>query len=150
MSVPKTSTDGFTIVETLITLIIAVIFVLAINTIFITVIRATSSTSSRAVASNLAYSNLRKYAYAGATPSWFKCDSNSDLQLNKNALGQSLEGGNIDSSQTSLPQPVKYTVTAYSPYGCAASGAPVLVRSQVVYGPDNLSVVHATFVGSDI
>lgn len=141
---------GFTIVETMVTLIVAVIFVIALNTLFVTVIRSTASSRNRSEASTLAYSYLRTYAYPGADSSWFTCDSNTDLQQNANASGQAIPNasGTLTSSQTSLPQPVSYSVKALAPYGCAgtASSSPLMIRSTVTYGSEKLTVDHATYL----
>lgn len=143
------SSSGFTAIETLVTLVIAVIFILAINTLFITVIRSTASARNRANASTLAYSYLRQYAYTGALASWFTCDNTTDLRQHASAGGQSLSSGTLNSTQTSLPQPVSFSVRAFAPYGCDSANekSPLLVRATVTYGPDDLTVDHATYLG---
>jgi Tfp pilus assembly protein PilV len=140
---------GFTVIETMVTVIVAVIFIMAINVLFIAVIKSSSSSSNRTTASMLAYSNLRKYAFAGAKPTWFTDCANADMQTQASPPGQTLESGTLTTSQVNLPQPITYSVIAFAPYGCSgpASGSPLLVRSKVTYGPDNLSVTHATYVG---
>lgn len=140
--------QGFTVVETVVTLVVAVLFVITINTLFVAIIRSTASNRNRADASNAAYAYLRKYAYAGAPTNWFACTNSDDMQANSNPSGQSLERGQLDASQTTLPQPVSYAITAFAPYGCGAdaTGAPVLLRATVTYGPDKLSVDHATYL----
>lgn len=140
---------GFTIVEVLVTIFIATVFIIAIAVLYGLVVANTAAARNRADASDLAYQNLRTYAYSGATPaSWsitFSCDNNSDYQSNPSAPGQLLDHGSLSSAQTTMPQPVNYQITAIAPFGCG--GPPILVRSQVTYGPDNIKVEHESYVG---
>lgn len=143
--------SGFTVVETLVTLIVAVVLVVAINTLFVTVIRSTASARNRANASTLAYTYLRTYAYPGASTTWFgTCDATKDMQQNASAPGVQPAGssGSLDASQTTLPLPVTYTVVGLAPYGCVSPNdkSPLLVRATITYGPDNLTVTHATYL----
>lgn len=135
----------------MVTVIVAVFFIVAINVLFVAVIKATSGASDRTTASTTAYSNLRKYAYAGARPTWFNDCASADMQSQANPPGQTLDAGSLSASQIDLPQPVTYSIKAFAPYGCSGpnAGSPLLIRSTVTYGPDNLTVTHATYVGSE-
>lgn len=139
--------DGFTVVETLVTLFVAVLFLVSINLVFTTIGRATASARSRNDAGNLAYNNLRKYAYNGASTSWFSCTTTSDLQQSASATGQVVDSGSVSSAQTTLPQPVTYKIVAIAPYGCTGVSPkpPLLIRSSITYGPDNLTIMQASY-----
>ena len=144
--------QGFTVIEALITVVVASFFLLAITVLYTAVTRASATTRNRADASDIAYAELRQFVYSGAKqPSGFTCDANSDLTSNANAPGYPLTRNvSVPSSKTTLPQPVTYSVVALAPYGCsvATTGAPLLIRSTVTYGSSNLSITHAEYVGN--
>ena len=142
---------GFTVIEALITVIVASFFLLAITVLYTAVTRASATTRNRSDASDIAYAELRQYVYSGAKPpSGFTCNASNDLTSNVNAAGSPLTGNvTVPPSKTTLPQPVTYSVVALFPYGCsvAAAGAPLLIRSTVTYGASNLTITHAEYVG---
>lgn len=155
MNRKQSSNQGFTAVETLIAVIVAALFIILLNALYTAVTRASATARNRADASDIAYDKLRTYAYGGATPTWFTCDTTTgsantnDLTVNPNATGQSLTLGAISAAQTAIPQPVTYSVVALAPYGCNNSNAqsPIMVRSTVTYGPNHDTITHTEYVG---
>jgi prepilin-type N-terminal cleavage/methylation domain-containing protein len=134
-------TEGFTLVEVLISIVIAAVFIGAIAQISITQNTISSLTTSYDNADLLAYNNLRTYAY-GKSPSWFQCVYSSGSPLPMTLLSSS-------AAVSGIPSPVTQTVTATAPYGCGGSssgiGYPIKVQSTVTYGSSGKTVVHATY-----
>lgn len=141
---------GFTLVETIVTIVVASIFIASIVTLYGSIDQAYSQSHYRAVASDVAYSYLRKYTASGSLSS-FTCSTatgssnTNDLTINQNAVGQTLESGTV----SSLPKPTTYSVIALAPYGCSGTnaGKPLIIRSTVTYGANNASIQHAQIVG---
>ena len=139
------SEAGFTIIEMLVTIVVFSVFLLAFSTLYISVTKSYTDTRERATANDLGYSYLRKYAYAGSTPTWFTtCDSTTDFTVNTGAAGQLLEGGSLTSDATSLPSPVSYSVRAYAIYGCSGANLkkPIRIDATVTYGPNSTIIRH--------
>lgn len=132
---------GFTLVEVLVTVVVAAIFILAFADISITQSRIGSIKKSYVTADLLAYNNMRTYAY-GKAPSWFECEYSGGSPLAMTLLSSS---DPVDG----VPSPVIQTVVATAPYGCGGSsvgiGYPIRVVSTVTYGTDAKVVVHATY-----
>lgn len=151
----KSTQTGFTAVEMIITIIVAAVFVIALYQLFGTLNTSMSASRQRAVASELAYSYLRRYTGTGSDPaSWFVCSTASgtsntnDYTVNTNAAGQTLTTGNL-SDVNGLAQPISYKVTALAQYGCSGTnaGKPLRIEASVTYGPYNTTVKHVTLVG---
>jgi len=143
------SAAGFTIIEVLVTIVVFSVFLLAFGTLYISVTKSYTDTKEKAIANDLGYNYLRKYAYAGATPTWFTtCDSTTDFTVNTSAAGQLLEGGSLTSDTTGLPSPVSYSVRAYAIYGCSGVDLkkPIRVDATVTYGPNSTVIRHSTLV----
>lgn len=147
----KTRDEGFTAIEMIITVIVAALMIIAINALYSAVVRSSSIQRNRAEASDLAYANLRNYAYNGASAkNWFSCTtSGASANDGYSKPGSQLSTKTYDATQTSIPQPVTVTVTADAPYGCSGSnaGTPILVTSTVTFGPSADTITHSEYVG---
>lgn len=156
------SSQGFTAVELLVTIIVATIFTIVIYSLFIEINRSSALARNRATASDIAYANMRRYASAGVTPNaWspaFTCstasgssNNNDSFRSSGTATGSQLTGGTLDATQVDLPAPVTYSVKALAIFGCRAADGndrkPIRVESTVTFGPNNTVVKHATLVG---
>lgn len=159
LTLSRKSSDGFTAVELLVTIIVAALFAVSFYQLFIVVNQSTAAARNRATASDLAYSYLRKYASAGVTPDdWspkFTCSTASgssntnDRSVNANAAGTTLASSSLTPDATGLPRPITYSVVALAIYGCAGTNLnkPIRVEATVTFGPQNTTIKHATYVG---
>ncbi len=132
--------DGFSAVELLVTLFIAAAFVIAFNQLYLVITQTNAATKLQATASDIAYSNLRKYT----TKPPFDCPNNN-LTINNLAPGAELSKTTISVLPSPLPVPYIQTVLAFGPRGCADQD-PVLIKSIVEYGSPVKKVEHATYV----
>lgn len=151
--------EGFTAIELLVTIIVGAIFTITFYQMFISINQASSLARNQATASDIAYTNLRKYASADVTPDdWnpkFVCSTASgssntnDRSVNSNATGTVLTSGTLTTDASDLPTPVSYSVTALAIFGCRGTntGKPIRVESTITYGPRNIVVKHTTLVG---
>lgn len=139
VSSPKEA--GFTLIEVLIAVIVAALFISAFGQMYIIQSRLSSEMDTYELADELAYSNLRTYAF-GKSPTWFTCTyaSGSPVPVELIDSDDPVEG---------LPGPVSQSVVATAPYGCGGSsgaiGYPIKVVSTVTYDTDGRTVVHATY-----
>lgn len=137
----KSDQSGFTLVEVLVTIIVATLFVVSISQLEITQSKLAANANDYNAADLLAYNNLRTYAY-GKSPTWFDCTYSGGNPEPMTLISKS------DAIQ-GLPAPVIQTVTATAPYGCgggsAGIGYPIKVVSTVTYGPSAKVIVHATY-----
>lgn len=140
MKKTKTHEDGFSAVELLATLLIGSIFVLAFYQIYVVITQGNATAKREAIASDIAYSNLRKYT---VRPS-FTCDTNTDLVANSSAPGQVLST-TTSATHPKLPGPVVETIRVWAPRGCDAS-YPVKIESNVEFGAPARKVIHATYI----
>ncbi len=133
--------EGFTIVETVVTLVVTTLFVAMAMQLHYQVTSISVVQLQQSIASSLAYDNMRAYAN-GAAPNWFTCGDTSPgatTQIVKD------ETGLVDG----LPGQVRQKVIASSPYGCSSStttnylGMPIRVESTVSYA--ERSVTHVTY-----
>lgn len=149
---------GFTLVELIITILVAGIFAISIFQLSAGVNNFAAVASREITASNLAYNNLRKYAN-GQKPLWFDCIGDdasestapfSDGKTHPDATGQVLYQNTATTVVNKMPPPVVETVVAIAPYGCGSSGPgmPIRIQSQVEYGTaaQKRTVTHATYV----
>lgn len=132
--------DGFSAVELLVTLMIGALFVTAFYQVYTAIIQGNAAAKYQAVASDIAYSNLRKYT---TRPS-FSCDANTDLVTNPNAPGQVLSTSTT-ATPAQLPGPLVETVTVFAPRGCDIA-YPVRIDSSAQYGSPAKKVVHSSYV----
>lgn len=135
------SQAGFTLIEVLVAVIVAALFISAFSQMYIIQSRLSTEMETYEQADELAYSNLRTYAF-GKAPTWFTCTylSGSPVPVELIDSDDPVEG---------LPGPVSQSVVATAPYGCGGSsgaiGYPIKVVSTVTYGADGRKVVHATY-----
>lgn len=149
---PKSS-EGFTAVELLVTILAAAVFTVSLYQLFIVANSSSAAVKQRAIASELAYSYLRKYSGIDASPTWFSCDTASgaantnDMTVNADAQGQTVDSGSL-TNVSGIPGTVSYTVKGIAPYGCSGgnAGTPIRIQATVTYGSSN-TVTHATLVG---
>lgn len=134
--------DGFTIVEVVVTLVIISIFSIVILNMQAQVSTIAIFEVQHTRASYLAYDNMRAYVN-DSPPSWFKCNASAST-----GYKVMTKSGHVDG----LPGVVKQEVVASAPYGCKDSkGMPIKVESIVEYGlPSSGSgsgrkVTHATY-----
>ena len=150
----NTRQSGFTIVELIVTIVVAGLFIGVISQMNGFVVNMATSSHRFELASNLAYNNLRIYAN-GQRPTWFDCVGDesgestppyTDGKSHSDAAGINIL--NSSAGVAGLPSPVSQTVNVLAPYGCgtSASGMPIRVVSTVTYGNPAKKVVHATYV----
>lgn len=129
----STKQSGFTIVELLTTVIVAAIFVGVFYQMFVVLVGVNANARNVAQASNLAYSNMRRYPTAASTG--LTCSASSTNLINTTGT---------DSDYPELG-PVTETVTASYPYGCAAVYDVIKLVSVVTYR-GTTKVSYATYV----
>lgn len=141
--IQKTSA-GFTTIELLVTLFVAMAFIAAFAQIFTVIDRGAAEARWQSSASNLAYGELRKYT---TKPSTFVCNSVTDLRSNNAAPGQTISSATYTGSAVGLPgTQVTVTVVAFAPAGCATD-APVKLIATTSYGTTPVrKAIHATYV----
>lgn len=128
--------SGFTLVEVLTTIVVALVFLLSAFQLTGTIQQLSITGNQQTVADTLAYSNMRLYANGEAPSEWFDCIDNGstpDILLDST------------SPISNLPAPVLQRIEATAPYGCS-DGMPVRVESYVQYGKSNRKISHAIFV----
>lgn len=146
--------QGFTLIEAIVTLLIGSLLLIAAYQMFGSTFALGSAARQYALADNIAYSQLRKYAYVGATvkicdPIAYPIDTQYDLTKNSSAPGVIILSGSL--SDTGLEGAVTYTVRGWMPYGCGSNPddkPPARVEAMVHYG-NGKKVTHATYTGSN-
>jgi len=121
---------GFSAVELLITLFIAVAFITTAYQLYSVVIQNGGDARSKAIANNIAYDNLRRYAPQATNP----CSNVTPSPAPTIPANSGLEQGAI-------------TVTITCPYGTSLWLSQVKVT--VTYGMPQKEVVHALFVNTN-
>lgn len=141
------SSAGFTIVEMLVTVVLAGMFL----AFFVQMFRATAAQQTSLVrqssANDIARSNLSKFPNTSSIPG-YTCDSTNDLSSNPNAAGtQILAAANYEPDPGNLGT-LNQTVYAFSPQGCSGSHPTIKLVSRVEYGftGQRDSVEFATYV----
>ena len=144
--------DGFTIVEVAVTLVVIGIFMAVILSMQAQVSQISVMNAQHNKASLLAYNNMRRYANDSA-PSWFKC---TDPPPSTRTPGSRYSVMSSTVNVDGLPGMVRQQVYASAPYGCKSGtislGMPIKVESIVEYGlpssgiGSGKKVVHATYV----
>lgn len=153
---------GFTIVEMLVTVVLAGIFL----TFFLQMYRATSaqqaSLTRQAAVNDIAKSNLNKYPTSNVFDSLYTCDTDpsattntNNLTINKNAAGNIiLDSTSVDPNiNHGEPDPgnlgtLVQRVKVYWPLGCSGGHVPIKIESTVEYGftGQRDKVVYATYI----
>lgn len=140
--------SGFTIIEVIVALGVISLFVAFFFQIYLTTESQRIGVMRRVTASDIAYTNLRKFS---AKPGSLSCTSDMDLTVNANAPGTVISTAAYaftpETVSSTLGSNATQTVLAFAPSGCAAYGTnPVKIVSKVGYGTDGEEVVHASFV----
>ncbi len=130
----NTQQSGFTVVELLVTIIVAALFVSVFYNMFLILVGVNSNARNVSQASDLAYSNMRRYPTAASTA--LTCSGSSTSLLNTTGT---------DSDYPELGT-ITETVTASYPYGCAAVYDVIKLVSVVTYGTNSTKVSYATYV----
>lgn len=145
------NSDGFTIVEVAVTLVVIGIFSIVILMMQTQVSNISVLEVQHTKASYLAYSNMRKYAN-DSPPAWFKCVEPPPSTRPPGSVYSIMSStGRVDG----LPGMVRQEVYVLAPYGCksgtASFGMPIKVESVVEYGlpssgaGSGRKVTHATY-----
>ena len=145
------NSDGFTIVEVAVTLVIIGIFSIVILMMQTQVSNISVLEVQHTKASYLAYSNMRKYAN-DSPPTWFECVAPPPSTRPPGSVYSIMSSiGRVDG----LPGMVRQEVYVSAPYGCksgtASFGMPIKVESVVEYGlpssgaGSGRKVTHATY-----
>lgn len=74
----KANQAGLSLVELMVSLVIAAGLIITFAGLYLTTVQLMASANNTATASNFAYSILRKYANSKPADSWFTCDDISD------------------------------------------------------------------------
>lgn len=135
----STQQSGFTIVELLVTIIVAALFISVFYNMFLILVGINSNARNVAQASDLAYANMRRYPTAATvTGTGITCAS-------PGGSGNLLSTTGTDSNYPELGT-VTETVTASYPYGCTAVYDVIKLVSVVTYGSNSTKVSYATYV----
>lgn len=145
------NSDGFTVVEVAVTLVVIGIFSIVILMMQTQVSNISVLEVQHTKASYLAYSNMRKYAN-DSPPTWFECVAPPPSTRPPGSVYSIMSSiGRVDG----LPGMVRQEVYASAPYGClsgtASFGMPIKVESVVEYGlpssgaGSGRKVTHATY-----
>ncbi len=145
------NSDGFTIVEVAVTLVVIGIFSIVILMMQTQVSNISVLEVQHTKASYLAYSNMRKYAN-DSPPTWFECVAPPPSTRPPGSVYSIMSSiGRVDG----LPGMVRQEVYVSAPYGCksgtASFGMPIKVESVVEYGlpssgaGSGRKVTHATY-----
>ena len=136
----KRTESGFTLIEALVSVVVAAIFILAMTGMYVAQLQLSVSTAAYDQVDQLAYNNLRSYA-DGRKPSWFSCVySGSPAKPQPQSL---IAPGTM----TTLPGVkglVSQSVVATAPFGCGDNIVkPILITSSATYG--GRTITHATY-----
>lgn len=145
------NSDGFTIVEVAVTLVVIGIFSIVILMMQTQVSNISVLEVQHTKASYLAYSNMRKYAN-DSPPTWFECVAPPPSTRPPGSVYSIMSSiGRVDG----LPGMVRQEVYVSAPYGCKSGttsfGMPIKVESVVEYGlpssgaGSGRKVTHATY-----
>lgn len=133
---------GFTVVEMLVTVVLAGIFIMFFTQMFRAGAAQQASIVRQAKANNIAYSNMSKFPRASNISPVYVCDTSTNASTNQNNLtiNPNAAGTLILSNSSSNKEPVDDSlpnttqeVRAYSPQGCGSNTLVKLV-SKVTYG----------------
>ena len=149
--------QGFTIIEMIVTIVVAALFFTLFFQVYVVLESQRVLVARQARASDVAYSNLRKFT---ARPAGLACDSSMDLAANNNATGKLL-GDQTNTTNSSaygfIAEPTSVTralgtnatqtVLAFAPSGCTNfANEPIKIVSTVTYGINGDKVTHASYI----
>ena len=140
MKSSRTNQKGFTLIETIVTLVVSLIFTITIIGLFLFIRSINSTAKAYHAADALAYDNLRIYAN-GQPPTWFKCTypSGSSTPSSMTLIDKT---DNVNG----IPSPVRQLVIAEAPYGCSDKmSEPIKITSTVIYGSFKKKITHTTY-----
>ena len=141
MKSSRTNQKGFTLIETIVTLVVSLIFTITIIGLFLFIRSINSTAKAYHTADALAYENLRIYAN-GQPPTWFKCTypSGSSTPSSMTLIDKT---DNVNG----IPSPVRQIVIAEAPYGCndEKMSEPIKITSTVIYGSFGKKITHTTY-----
>ena len=140
--IAKQYASGFTLVEVAVAIFISTLLIIGIYSASTGALRISEGASQRMTASNLAYSNLRKYTDGRTNVLWPDSPAPQCTSSSSNA-----ELYSSTSAVTAIPNPVTQVVTIYAPYGCPTptNNVPYRVESYVQYGSNNIRITHAMY-----
>lgn len=118
--------SGFSAIELLITLFVAVAFIAAGNQLYIATIKSSGDSRQKTTANNIAYDNLRRYAPQATA----QCSVVTPSPTPTIPAGSGLSNASI-------------TVTISCPYGVSTTVSKIQVS--VKYGTPQQEVIHATY-----
>ncbi len=122
---------GFTVVELLVTLLVASLFIAMFYQLYVTLVQLNAYARRDAAANNLAYANLRRYPTAASTG--LACPGGSPVTL-------------INASGTNSNYPNLTSITETTTGSCSGNGDNVLVVSEVSYANATLKATYAAYV----
>ena len=143
--------NGFTIVEIIVTTVVLSIFLAGFFQAYVLVTTQRVSVARHATASDIAYTNLRKVT---ARPAGLTCNASSGYTLlsSSNGTDDTLKIFRPENDST-LGSPRSQTVVAYPTAGCSGSNFadnPVKIVSTVIFNGNSLGreerIVHASFI----
>lgn len=132
---------GFTIVELLITIIVAALFVTMFYQMFVVLVQMNADARRNTQASDLAYSNMRRYPTVVSTG--LACVDSTTITSLIPAGGSPTTA--IDPVYPELG-PVAEQVTAQFPYGCSVNYNLIKLVSTVKYNNGTATLSHATYI----
>lgn len=131
--------SGFTLIEALVSVIVAAIFILAMTELYVAQLQLSVSTAAYDQVDQLAYNNLRSYA-DGRKPNWFSCVYSGSPSVPQ---PQKLIN-NVTTTIPGVKGPILQSVIATAPFGCGDNIVkPILVTSSATYG--GRTITHATY-----
>lgn len=146
---PTSSASGFTIVETIVTLIVISIFLTGFFQAYMLMTAQRIKVARQAAASDMAYTNLRKVI---ARPTGLTCNATTGHVLLSSTNGTN-DASRIYTAEDdrNLGEARTQTVTAYPTTDCANfANDPVKIVSTVVFDKNKpggeVSVVHASYI----
>lgn len=151
----KMQEKGFTIIEVVVTLAVVTLFLSFFFQMYLAMESQRISVARQALASDIAYSNLRKFTVRPNIP----CDA-ATMDISGGTAGKT--GGNLGdengSTYSFVAEPVDalaglggnvhQTMRAFAPKGCGAEFAttPLKIEATVTYGTSGGKVVHASYL----
>lgn len=132
------SQRGFTIVEVIVTIIIGSTFILSIISLVAVLFQMQAANRMQARAHELSYGNMRTVA-GPESARWLECSTITAAPGGVHTITLT--------NPNDLPAPVTQNIHISAPYGCTSPNElmPYKVISEVIYGPNNIKVVHGTY-----
>lgn len=151
---------GFTIVEILVSMVLAMLFLVFFVRMFQAVAAQQVSVVRQSHANDIAFSNLSKFPTSSSIDdigASYTCDTSTsatantnNLTINPDANGTVILDDSSDYRETDLQQlpNASQEIRAYSPLGCGSGGELVKLVSTVTYGftGQQGKAVYATYV----